>query len=236
MLVPVWIVGGFLIFIYKQLHCTAMPAANTFEGNLNLLIILLFGIYYIYADTEKMRIIDKNIYIGIVSVILIFILFVVSTFLIVKPPKKDVEDKEKKLIESDNLKKPTPLCGHCYKDLYNIAWFIVYISMTTTLILYFIFYDTFGLISWLTLFITYMVLVICLCLFRRNNHKQTVLILSIISMIMVIITVGVEFIFQNVCMEISPKRYIYPVLAGVLVITIRFSKHFTNDLHENRIY
>ena len=231
MLVPVWIVGGVMIFFYKQLHCSSMPAANTFEGNLNLLIILIFGVFYIYADTEKMQIVDKNIYIGFVSLVLIFIFFIGTGFLIIKQPQMKLDDKNENLITSNNTKN-TIFCGRCYKEPLNIGWYIVYIIMTLILILYVIFYDVFGLITWLTLFIIYMLLVTGLSLFRRKSDGKKALNLSMLSMILVVITVGVEFIFEDVCMKISPKRYIYPVLTGILVIIIRLSKHFTNNTPE----
>ena len=230
MLVPVWIFLVIIIFLWKQFHCSSMPASNTFEGNLNLLIVSLFVIFYIYADTEKMQHIDKNIYIVIVSLVLFVILTIGSVFLIQKIPREDFNDKNEKLISDDV--NTTHLYVRCYRKPLNIAWFFVYTCMSLTLILYVIYYDVYGLVTWLTLFIGYMLLVHGLCLFRRKSGDKKVLILSMFAMFLVIITVGVEFIFKDVCMKISPKRYIYPILAGILVVAIMISTHFKNNTRE----
>ena len=207
MLVPVWIVGGLGIFVYKQISCFSIPATNTFEGNVNLFIVLLFGVFYIYADSQKMQKIEKQFFIIILAFFFIFVLC--TSIFILKKQKIGLD---------------------WWKEFKIWTWVVFYIITIGTTALYVVLFDEFGLITWISLSLIYGILILLIALFRRKSSPNVAFYFSILSMIYVIITVIVEFSFKNICLgDISPKRIIYPILMVILVIINRISKLITGN-------
>ena len=210
-LVPVWIFFGLGIFIYKQTSCFSLPATNTFEGNVNLFIVLLFGVFYIYADSQKMQRFEKHFFITILA---FFFIFVLCTSIIILKRQK---------------------IGHWWKEIKIWTWVVFYIITIGTTALYVVLFDKFGLITWITLSFIYGILILLIALFRRNSSPNVAFYFSILSMIYVIITVIVEFSFKNICLGgISPKRIIYPILMLILVIINRISKLITGNMENEK--
>jgi len=208
MIVPVWIVGGLGIFFYKQISCFSIPATNTFEGNINLFIVLIFGVFYIYAGSEKMQKISSQFYIIILTIIFIYILFVEILIF------KNIIFKSK-----------------WYKEIKIWVWIFFYFLTIGSVSLYMTHFENFGLITWLSLSLIYAILILLISLFRKKKNPNIAYYLSIISLINILATVVIEFSLKNVCVieEISPERIIYPVLTVILVILIRIFKLITTN-------